>query len=305
MSSSICIRSSGLFVAVSILSAAPAWADPFSFSTGNVTNQIAVASRPSSAGKTEIEAADDFVTTQQTTITGASFTGLLVGLPNAGLPTIGEVVIEMYRVFPLDSNTARTPNVPTRTNSPSDIAFSSRDSATAGELSFATSVLSTTFTTLNSVQPGGIHPKPTQTTGGNGSLTGSEVQFNITFTNPFVLPADHFFFIPQVKVTGGDFYWLSGTRPIVAPGTPFAPDLQSWIRDADLDPDWLRVGTDIIGAGTFNQAFTLSGSVAAVPEPESWALMLAGLAGISAFARRARPGARGTQRMRLLRGASV
>ena len=289
------IRSSVLFAAVSMLSAAPAWADPFNFSTGSVTNQIAVASRPSSAGKTEIEAADDFVTTQQTTITGASFTGLLVGLPGAGLPTIGEVVVEMYRVFPFDSNTVRIPNVPTRTNSPSDVAFSSRDSATAGELSFATSVLSATFTALNSVQPGGIHPMPGQTTGGNGPLTGTEVQFNITFTNPFVLPADHFFFIPQVQVTGGEFYWLSGTRPIVAPGTPFAPDLQSWTRDNALDPDWLRVGTDIVGAGTFNQAFTLAGTVAAVPEPESLALMLAGLACVAAFARRARPVAKGTQ----------
>ena len=35
----------------------------------------------------------------------------------------------------------------------------------------------------------------------------------------------------------------------------------------DLDPDWLRAGTDIIGAGTFNQAFTLTRTVAAVHEP--------------------------------------
>ena len=293
------IRSSGLVVAVSMLSAAPAWADPFAFSTGDVTNQIAVASRPASSG-TEIEAADDFVTAQQTTITGASFTGLLVG--QTGLPTIGELVVEMYRVFPLDSDTGRTsgsptfstPQVTTRVNSPSDVAFDSRDNA-AGALSFSTSVLNASFSALNSVAPGGIHPKPNQTTGGNGPVTGTEVQFNITFTTPFVLPADHYFFVPQVQVTGGDFYWLSGSRPIVAPGTPFAPDLQSWTRDENLDPDWLRVGTDIVGGSTFNQAFTLTGTVDAVPEPESWALMLAGLVGVSAASRRGRRGAKETR----------
>ena len=73
------------------------------------------------------------------------------------------------------------------------------------------------------------------------------MQFTITFANPFMLHADHYFFVPQVQVTNGEFYWLSASRPSVAPGTPFAPDLQSWIRSAALDPDWLRVGTDILG----------------------------------------------------------
>jgi hypothetical protein len=42
---------------------------------------------------------------------------------------------------------------------------------------------------------------------------------------------------------------------------PFAPDLQAWVRNANLDPDWLRVGTDIVGGATpptFNLAFTLN-----------------------------------------------
>ena len=70
------------------------------------------------------------------------------------------------------------------------------------------------------------------------------------------------------------FLWLSARKPIVPPGTPFAPDLQSWIRDANLDPDWLRIGTDIVGgtpAPTFNAAFSLSGIV--TPEPSSLALL--------------------------------
>lgn len=142
------------------------------------------------------------------------------------------------------------------------------------------------------MQPGGIHPKPGQTTGGNGAITGQEVAFNIVFSHALLLPSDHYFFVPQVTLTdGAKLYWLSSTRPIVAPGTPLPPgvaDLQSWTRDDALDPDWLRVGSDIVGGSTpttFNQALSLKGTVAAVPQPESWAMLLAGLAGVSAFAR--------------------
>jgi len=285
------IRSSGILAAVSILSAAPAWADdPFAFSTGNVTNGMAVASRPGAGGKTEREAADDFVLAQSTTLTGASFTGLLVNATGGPL-SLGEIAVEIYRVFPNDSDVGRTPQVPTRVNSPSDAAFDTRSSTVAGDISFTQTTVAASFTALNSVL-NGINPKPNQSTGGEGAVTGVEVRFDITFTHPFDLPADHYFFVPQVQVTNGEFYWLSGTRPIVAPGTPFAPDLQSWVRSAALDPDWLRVGTDIVGGATpptFNQAFTLTGSVAAVPEPESWALLIAGLAALSGAARRPRP----------------
>ena len=37
------------------------------------------------------------------------------------------------------------------------------------------------------------------------------------------------------------------------------PDLQSWIRNDALAPDWLRIGTDITAQGPFNAAFSLSG----------------------------------------------
>jgi PEP-CTERM motif len=85
----------------------------------------------------------------------------------------------------------------------------------------------------------------------------------------------------EVTDASGNFLWLSAPRPIVPPGTSFPPgftDLQSWTRDAALDPDWLRVGTDIVGAGTFNAAFALSGST--VPEPSTWGMMLLGFAGL-------------------------
>lgn len=266
-----------LIALVAVL-ALPAVANPFFFSTGGVTNNIAIATRPSAGAKFEIEGADDFVLgASHTLINSATFTGLLTG----GVTTsdISQVVVEIYRVFPFDSNVGRTsgpptfstPQVPTRVNSPSDVAFDSRDSASAG-LTFGTAVLTGTFTSLNSVTPGGIHASPGQTTGGNGAATGTEVEIDVTFASAFDLPAGHYFFVPQVAVgtAGGEFLWLSGTRPIVSPGTPFSPDLQAWTRDEMLDPDWLRVGTDIVGgnpAPTFNLAFTLNGT--AIPEPSS------------------------------------
>jgi hypothetical protein len=264
--------------------ASPTRADPFFFSTGDVNGLMASASRPDSTGKFEIETGDDFVLNSATRITSATFTGLVTG--SLAAPSVTGVAVEIYRVFPNDSNTVRTPRVPTRVNSPSDVAFTSRD-AGSGTLTFSTTLLQSTFTAANSVQPGGIHPSPGQTTGGNGPVTGQEVEFTVKLTTPLDLPADHYFFVPQVQVDGGEFFWLSSVRPIVAPGTPFLPDLQAWTRDAALDPDWLRIGTDIVGgspAPTFNEAFTLTGVT--IPEPVSAALLAPVCIGMAALRRR-------------------
>jgi hypothetical protein len=275
--------------------AAPATADPFFFSTGNPDFKIATASRPDNGpGQFEIETGDDFALTNRTLINHATFQGLLV---NSNMSNLGQVRVEIYRVFPLDSNVGRTsgpptfstPNVPTRVNSPSDVEFADRDTATA-TLSFKTSIISSSATALNSVQPGGIHPKPGQTTGGDGSVTGEQVSFDISFSSPFNLDAGHYFFVPQVQVTnGGEFLWLSAPKPIVSPGTPFPPgftDLQSWTRDGNIDPDWLRVGTDIVGKGTFNATFSLTGQT--IPEPASCTLAGIGALGLLAFGWRRR-----------------
>jgi hypothetical protein len=270
-------KTSGIAVLLGLLTAVPASAAPFSFNTGAVTNLMATASRPSAGAPFEIESADDFAVTSETKITSATFTGLVVPTPGS-TPTIGDVVVEIYEVFPNLSDANRTPNVPTRANSPSDVELEDR-SISGGDLTLTTKTLSATFTALNSVQPGGINPSPHQTTGGNGPVTGQEVEFDVTFTTPFDLPADpgHFFFVPQVEVTGGEFLWLSGTRPLVpSPFPSGVTDLQEWTRDEMLQPDWLRVGGDIVGptpatAPTFNAAFSLTGVT--VPEPSSLALL--------------------------------
>src|SRR5262249_54770272 len=96
-------------------------------------------------------------------------------------------------------------------------------------------------------------------THGEGSVTGQEVLISVTFNPPIALPPDHYFFRPEALLSSGNFLWLSAPKPIIAPGTPFMTDLQSWIRNDNLAPDWLRIGTDITAQGPFNAAFSLSG----------------------------------------------
>jgi hypothetical protein len=59
-------------------------------------------------------------------------------------------------------------------------------------------------------------------------------------------------------------------------------DLQSWTRDDispnNLAPDWLRIGTDIVGGTTpptFNAAFSLAGQT--IPGPATWWLVGLGM----------------------------
>jgi hypothetical protein len=246
--------------------ATPASAAPFFFSTGNPDGRLGALSQPPNGGKLETETADDFLLTDTTVIMGATILGLIPS--GATAADIGNVEVEVYHVFPADSVNPPSGNVPTRANSPSDVEIGSatRDGS-LGTLSFTASLVSSSFTVANSVVTG-INKKPNQATLGEGPVTGAEVQIAITFTPPIVLPAtplplNHYFFRPEALVTtGGNFLYLSAPRPIVAPGTPFVGDLQAWIRNTDLKPDWLRLGTDIIDGPTpptFSMTFSLSG----------------------------------------------
>jgi len=222
--------------------------------TGNTDGKLGALSRPASVNKLETETADDFVLDQTTVLTGATITGLVT----TSLANISNVEIEIYHRFPEDSIADRTPQVPTRQNSPSDVEI---DSATRDgnnhTLRFSTALLNPTFIALKTVV------NSISVAQGEPAVTGAEVEITVTFTSPIVLPAGHYFFRTEVQVNGGDFLFLSAPKPIVAPGQAIAGDLQAWIRNSKLSPDWLRIGADIIGgnpAPAFNMTFTLSGA---------------------------------------------
>ena len=233
----------------------PAAADAFTFSTGSPDGRIATLSRPNlGPGLIETETADDFILSQQTSLTQGTFTGLI---PSGA--SVTRVEIEFYHVFPTDSAFPPSGNVVSRTNSPADneIAAATRDSL-AGSLSFSTT-MGSNFSVSNTVI-NGIHKQPNQFTGGEGPTTGQEVQISVNFTPPVDLPADHYFFRPEAQLSSGNFLWLSGPGPQLFPG-----DLQTWIRNEDLKPDWERVGTDVTHQGPFNASFSLTGE--SVPGP--------------------------------------
>ena len=95
----------------------------------------------------------------------------------------------------------------------------------------------------------GINAFPNQFTGGEGPVSGQEVMISVNFTTPILLDADHYFFRPEALLSSGDFLWLSAPRP------QFTGDLQSWMRNDNLAPDWSRIGTDITNQGPFDASF--------------------------------------------------
>src|SRR5262249_28934278 len=93
-------------------------ADYFFFTTGNPDHRMAVGARVETDVQVEVEPADDFILERETLIWHANFTGLLPS--DAPLSDVAFVLIEIYRVFPKDSDADRMIHVPTRMNSPSD-----------------------------------------------------------------------------------------------------------------------------------------------------------------------------------------
>ena len=114
-------------VSLVMLLGTPAFADIYNNLTPN--NLMATAIRPDSPGSFEIETGDDFFLGTGARINSAKFVGLSV--PGAGgTPAISQVVVEIYRVFPNDSDVGRTSGpptfstsqVPTRSQSGSSLA---------------------------------------------------------------------------------------------------------------------------------------------------------------------------------------
>ena len=241
-----------------------------------------VGSTSGSANGISTETADDFVLGSTTQITSGSFTGII---PKGA--TINSVGIEIYRVFPAGSNNPPSGKVPTRVNSPEDNAF--RETSVSFTPSLLSNNVGTANSVVNNISPG--------LTGGEGGKNGQEVRFDFTVPN-LVLPADHYFFVPQVQLSNGTFLWLSAPKPAGGEfgSTSISPDLQAWARNKQLEPDWLRVGTDIIGASVgnfpnpdaqqYNMAFRLVGSV--VPEPTGIVMLVAGLIAVGAWSQRKR-----------------
>ena len=244
-------------------------------STGSLDGRIATLSQPGGP-QPQAETADDFILSQATSITQATFTGLIPS--GASLSTMTNVQVQFYNVFPTDSVNPPSGNVVTRTNSPADIAIAAATrSAAAASLSFSASALNSSFTAANSVVSG-INKIPNQVTGGEGPVIGLEVLITVSLLTPVNLPAGHYFFSPEVSLTSGNFLWLSAAGP-----PNFTGDLQTWIRNENLSPDWLRIGTDITHQGPFNASFSLTGSV---PELSTWAMMILGFAGVGFMAYR-------------------
>jgi hypothetical protein len=275
------VKASGVAaILVGLLTAMPAAATTFTFSTGAPDGLMASLSRPASAAHIQTETADDFNLPGTGSITSATFTGLLP--LSAPVSNITNVEIEFYHVFPVDSANPPSGKVPTRANSPADneIGSATREFA-AGTLTFTPTILNANFPVANSVGVNGIPAVGSPgfpLTGGQGSTTGEEVAISVNFTPPVDLPADHYFFRPEVELSSGAFLWLSAPKTIPAPA-----DLQIWTRNDSLAPDWLRVGTDIVGgnpAPQFNASFSLTGDIQAVPEPTSMSLLGAALAGM-------------------------
>jgi hypothetical protein len=241
-----------------LLVAQLATAQTFSFTPGDPDGKVGALSRRASPGKVETETADDFVLQQTIVINNATIKGLIPA--NTDLANIKDVEVEVYHVFPLDSANPPSGNVPLRDKSPSDVEIGTATrAASSGTLKFTPSVIAENFQVGNTVV-NGINKVPANLTTGEGAFTGEEVELTITFTTPIILPPGSYFFRPEVLLTSGDFLYLSAPKPIVPPGNAFVGDRQAWIRNSNLSPDWLRIGTDIIGGTTtFNMAFSLAG----------------------------------------------
>lgn len=245
-----------------------------------------------SNGAIPSEASDDFIVSSSLFPGGVDLNSITFqGLLSNSSATINSVHIELYQEFPFDSNTARTP-VTTRANGPADIEFAA--------LTFAPGQFTETrlgaFTVSQTITPG----TATQFGAVGPGLTGDLRQVTVALNSPIRLaPTDptftthinHYWLSITADTSGGDYYWVAGSRPPVVP-SPAAVDRQTWLRTNPFNPDWKRVSDIINNAnGTttpaFNSSFRVSGA-AATPEPGAMASAGACLLSLFAFGYRKR-----------------
>lgn len=235
----------------------------FAFSTGAPDGALAASSILANPinGSPQKETADDFTLNATTEIYNISFTGLMpTDLGHVNLAAMG---VGIYRAFPLDSANPPSGGVPTRNGTPSDVVF---DSLQEGDFDWSFAILNSQFAVANTVFD--------LTAGGAGPTTGIEMRFELALQSPLVLPPGHYFFTPQLMITLRDFLWLS------APATASTNDYEACFRNSQTTPDWLRIGSDIIGSANsdapvaYNMAFSLSGNIVEIPEPSSSSLLL-------------------------------
>ena len=205
----------------------------YSFSTGDPDGKMATASSPGQRGSSR---------SRRPTISFSRQRPRSPARPSPasspGTRSVSNVPVEIYRVFP----TIRTRAAPAgrqRSRLPRRrparirhrMSHLAADAATGG-----LQVRDNRHGILHRAQLGaaGWHQSQTgQFTGGNGPVTGEENDFSMSFTNDLLLPANHYFFVPQVgHGSDGNFLWLSAPRPI-AGGLGHS----RWVyRPAELDP---------------------------------------------------------------------
>ena len=122
-------------LAVIGMMAGPVSADSFFFSTGAPDGKMATASRPGSAGVLETESADDFVLTSATSLSNATFTGLLPAGPAsvlvdcavAGQPTLAaRVAARLTATLNASGRECVRLRVPRRDGNPEDSGVPAR-----------------------------------------------------------------------------------------------------------------------------------------------------------------------------------
>ena len=232
-------------IAAGLALATPAFAGDFFFTTGNADGLLGALSRSDSPGKVETETADDFVLTQTTIISGAT----IVGLVNAAVANITNVEVEVYNRFRW---TRSVSSVGATCSRASTRRRTSKSMPPRAMEAWERSVLPQRQLSANfhrTEHRGKRHQPESEPAGpaARVATSGAEVEdhHHVHQADP---SARRSLFLSPGGVGGG---WRFPVA-VGAAGRSWRParrsrsDLQAWIRNARLAPDWVRIGTDVI-----------------------------------------------------------